>query len=193
MCSVWRRCSFRESSSASLLLPTLIRFSPQIGASGRCRRRPSLRGRRSYVSVLPATPPQRPICGERRTESRSRQERSSLCQLCICPANWRLPLSGGSDTETGSFPNLLRQYSLASTPTSGNNNIATSPLYFVRSGYVDPGSSLRRAGDYGYYWSGRAISSSNAYNPYFSSWNVLPPSSRNRYLGSSVRCVAGWE
>ena len=88
---------------------------------------------------------------------------------------------------------LLNQYGLTSSPTSNNNNITTSPLYFVRSGYVSPGSYLNRAGSYGYYWSGRASSSSYAYTLSFTSSNVYPSSSYYRYLGYSVRCVAGWE
>ena len=111
----------------------------------------------------------------------------------ICPANWRLPLSGGSNSENGSFYNLLSQYGLTSSPTSGNNNITTSPLYFVRSGYVRPGSYLYGAGDYGYYWSGRAYSSSNAYILYFGSSNVSPSNGSYRYNGNSVRGVASWE
>ena len=112
----------------------------------------------------------------------------------VCPANWRLPLSGGSSTENGSFYNLLRQYGLTSSPTSSNNNIATSPLYFVRSGYVNPGSSLYDAGSLGDYWSGRAVSSNFAYYLYFYSSGVYPSSSYGyRYRGFSVRCVAGWE
>ena len=112
----------------------------------------------------------------------------------ICPANWRLPLSGGSNTETGSFYNLLNQYGLTDDPVSGNNNITTSPLYFVRSGYVFPSSGrLLSAGYLGDYWSGRANSSNNAYELYFLSSYVVTPSSNNyRYLGFSVRCVANW-
>ena len=112
----------------------------------------------------------------------------------ICPANWRLPNSGGSNDETGSFYNLLNQYNLTNSPTSGNNNIATSPLYFVRSGYVDPYYSyLGVAGDYGRYWSGRADSSSSAYFLNFGPSGVYPSDSGYRYRGRSVRCVAGWE
>ena len=112
----------------------------------------------------------------------------------ICPANWRLPLSGGSNTENGSFYYLLNQYGLTSSPTSGNNNIATSPLYFVRSGYAYPNNSrLGSAGRNGYYWSGRARSSSYAYYLNVSSSSVYPSNGSGRYLGSSVRCVAGWE
>ena len=111
----------------------------------------------------------------------------------ICPANWRLPLSGGSNTETGSFYYLLNQYGLTSSPTSGNNNIATSPLYFVRSGYVNSGGSLGFAGNNGGYWSGRASSSSYAYYLDFYPSGVRPSDSYSRYRGFSVRCVADWE
>lgn len=119
----------------------------------------------------------------------SRRAEGSSCS--ICPANWHLPNSGGSNDEAGSFYNLLSKYSLTSSPTSGNNNIATSPLYFVRSGYVYPDASyLGSAGYSGRYWSGRADSSSYAYYLYFYSSSVSPSISYNRYNGYSVRCVA---
>ena len=112
----------------------------------------------------------------------------------FCPANWRLPLSDSTYNETpGSFYYLLNQYGLTSSSTSGNNNITTSPLYFVRSGYVTPGNYLVYAGRGGYYWSGRARSSGGAYFLYFTSSSVLPYYGSNRYDGYSVRCVAGWE
>lgn len=113
----------------------------------------------------------------------------------ICPANWRLPLSSSTHNETpGSFYYLLNQYGLTSSTTSGNNNIATSPLYFVRSGDVGPNRSRpHRAGYDGGYWSGRALSSNNAYALYFYSSGVNPSNGDYRYLGFSVRCVAGWE
>ena len=120
---------------------------------------------------------------------------SGVATDSICPANWRLPLSGGSYTENGNFYNLLNQYGLTSSATSGNNNIATSPLYFVRSGYVSPGSvRLHGAGANGRYWSGRADSSSYAYLLDFLSSGVSPSGSSSfRYIGYSVRCVANWE
>ena len=112
----------------------------------------------------------------------------------ICPTNWRLPLSSSTYNETpGSFYYLLNQYGLTSSPTSGNNNITTSPLYFVRSGYVSPGYNLNYAGRSGTYWSGRAYSSSYAYYLNFNSSGVVPSGSHTRYIGFSVRCVANWE
>ena len=114
----------------------------------------------------------------------------------ICPANWRLPLSSSTYNETpGSFYYLLNQYGLTSSSTSGNNNINTSPLYFVRSGYVDPNRSLLNiAGDYGFYWSGRTLSPYSACYLNINPSSVYPSGSGNpRYYGYSVRCVVGWE
>ena len=113
----------------------------------------------------------------------------------ICPAKWRLPLYDSAHNETpGSFYYLLNQYGLTSSPTSSNNNIATSPLYFVRSGYVFPNfGRLNGAGNNGYYWSGWAYSSNIAYALHFDSSRVSFPYTLNRYIGASVRCVADWE
>lgn len=119
-------------------------------------------------------------------------ESSGDATSSICPANWRLPLSSSTYNETpGSFYYLLNQYSLTSSPASDNNNIATSPLYFVRSGYVYPNYlRLSHAGDHGAYWSGRAPSSNDAYYLNFYSSYVYPSSDYSRYFGHSVRCVA---
>ena len=87
----------------------------------------------------------------------------------------------------------VKRNGLTDDPVSGDNNIATSPLYFVRSGYVYPGIYLGSAGYYGYYWSGRAGSSIYAYLLLFYSSDVNPSSSYSRYYGFSLRCVAGWE
>ena len=110
----------------------------------------------------------------------------------ICPAGWRLPLSSFTYNNTsGSFYYLLNQYGFTSSTGSGTNSITTAPLYFVRSGYVNPGTSyLTDAGRYGYYWSGRASSSSFAYYLHLNSSSVSPSSSSTRYNGRSVRCVA---
>ena len=110
----------------------------------------------------------------------------------ICPKGFELPTSGDSFNSTpGSFYNLLNQYGLTSSPTSGDNNIVKTPLFFVRSGYFTSlGLYLYRAGDNGNYWSSVADSSSYAYLLAFTSSYVLPPYSDNRYDGHSVRCVA---
>ena len=109
----------------------------------------------------------------------------------ICPAGWQLPTSGDDRNNTpGSFYYLLNQYSLTSTPTSGNNNIATSPLYFVRSGYVAPRENLYTAGGWGSYRSVRSTTIRIANGLYFDSSSVSPSGSNSRNQGISVRCVA---
>ena len=81
--------------------------------------------------------------------------------------------------------------------------MALAVVYFVRSGYVGPGNALYGAGSYGddwsglvwsgLVWSGLAGSSNFAYELYFNSSYVPPSSTNSRYVGASVRCVAGWE
>ena len=110
----------------------------------------------------------------------------------ICPAGWRLPNSGGSNTGNGSFYNLLSYYGLTSSHTSGNNNIDTSPLYFVRSGYVHPSLYLSGAGSTSGYWS-RYASATFAYELYFDLSEFEPSRIAERRFGFSVRCVAKWE
>lgn len=55
----------------------------------------------------------------------------------ICPKGWQLPTAGSqADGKSGSFQNMLSKYGLASAVSAGNYNIASDPLYFVRSGPV---------------------------------------------------------
>ena len=108
----------------------------------------------------------------------------------ICPAGWQLPLSRSSNNAvSGSFYNFLNQYGFASSPGSGTNSITRAPLFFVRSGYVDPTNRLSTVLN-GTYWSSVAISSSTAYRLYLYSGEVNPSFSGSRYYGLSVRCVA---
>ena len=109
----------------------------------------------------------------------------------ICPKGFELPLSHTNNNNvSGSFYNLLNQYGFTSSTGSGTNSITRAPLFFVRSGYVDTADYLGSAGDYGYYWSSVASSSSNAYYLYFLSSIVRPSGNSYRFYGFSVRCVA---
>ena len=113
----------------------------------------------------------------------------------ICPKGFELPTSGISYNSTsGSFYNLLSKYDLASNPTSGNNNIVKAPLFFVRSGSVDPTFHyLVSAGSYGSYWSSVVRSSNFSYYLSLTS-NDVEPTPLNGISswmnGRSVRCVA---
>ena len=98
---------------------------------------------------------------------------------------------------------MLQQYGLASayntgtlTGTSAVNgntyNIALSPLFFVRGGYIDPYSTSKfyYAGQDGDYWSSRAGSGTyGAYYLYFGNSSVNPSLSIARYCGFSLRCL----
>ena len=104
----------------------------------------------------------------------------------ICPAGWRLPIGGTSNTGSKSFQYLVNQLSLTSG-TSGN--IQNSPVYFVYGGYWS-GSSYDVGGG-GLYWSSVVGDGSLAYLLYFNRNGYLrPQTSDGRDLGFSVRCVA---
>ena len=109
----------------------------------------------------------------------------------ICPKGFELPLSHPNNNNvSGSFYSLLNQYGFTSSTGSGANSITRAPLFFVRSGYVDPAYYLSPAGLYGVYWSSVAFSSSFAYRLNFAPSGVSPSYFDHRYRGLSVRCVA---
>ena len=123
----------------------------------------------------------------------------------VCPKGWKLPSSATSNTTIakGTFAYLLQQYGLASaydngtltgtSPVNSNTyNIALSPLFFVRGGWIYPDytDKFRVAGQNGYYWSSRAYSSSDyAYYLNFGSSYVNPSRNFDRYYGYSLRCL----
>lgn len=101
----------------------------------------------------------------------------------ICPAGWRLP-----DYSLSEYSALLSEYGLNSSNPDGA--LYTAPLYFVRSGYVDPSLHyLSSVGGQGYHWYGRAYNSSYGNSLYFVSTTVATISV-DRSLGTSVRCIA---
>ncbi len=109
----------------------------------------------------------------------------------ICPRNWKLPTS--NNQSKGSFYYLLSKYGLTSSVSAGSYNIARSPLYFVRSGYVAPNDKyLYRTGIAGYYWSSTpGPSNANyAYDLGFNASSVYPSNNYDRYFGFSLRCLA---
>ena len=123
----------------------------------------------------------------------------------VCPKEWKLPSSATSNTTIakGTYVYLLQQYGLASawntgsvtgtSPVNSNSyDIALSPLFFVRGGYINPSSTSKfiDAGQLGYYWSSRAYSSTGfAFNLYFGSSYVYPSDYTSRYYGFSLRCL----
>lgn len=112
----------------------------------------------------------------------------------ICPRNWKLPTSGTSNnTEPGSFYYLLNKYGLTTQVTNDNYDIASVPLFFVRSGFVAAnGRYLYKTGKYGRYWSSTPdADAKNAYRLILG--NIAVYASNNsyaRYYGFSLRCLA---
>ena len=93
---------------------------------------------------------------------------------------------------------MLPQYGVqgnlsGTSSVNGNTyNIALSPLFFVRGGYITPGftDKFRYAGQSGGYWSSRAYSNTeNAYYLLFSNSYVYPSNVNSRYFGFSLRCL----
>ena len=116
----------------------------------------------------------------------------------ICPKNWRLPVGDNSGSTNREFGKLLASSDIIATATtSGNdvystdgfNKMRTSPLYFVRSGYVN-GSYLDGSGSNGLYWSSTVNNSIYAYYLSFNSTGVWPAGNLYRNYGRSVRCMA---
>ena len=113
----------------------------------------------------------------------------------ICPRNWKLPTS--NNTSNGSFAYLLTQYGVQSnvsgTGVDGKSyNIAQQPLFFVRSGYLNPnGPYLYYTGNLAYYWSSTPYSDgTTAYYLRFNNSGVTPSDYNGRLYGFSLRCLA---
>ena len=115
----------------------------------------------------------------------------------ICPKGWKLP-NGSNNTTKGTFGYMLSQYgvqsNLSGTSSVNNNtyNIALSPLFFVRGGYVTPNytSKFTNAGRGGEYWSSRAYSNTNrAFCLNFDNSDVNPSGVNDRGSGYSLRCL----
>ena len=105
----------------------------------------------------------------------------------ICPAGWRLPIGGVTNTGFKSFQYLVNQLSL----TSGTDgNIQNSPVYFVYGGYRT-GSSVYDVGSYSNYLSSVVGGSDSACMLSFDADGYLDPQNYDsRSIGNSVRCVA---
>ncbi|MBR3052278.1 hypothetical protein IKG60_01495 [Candidatus Saccharibacteria bacterium] len=112
-------------------------------------------------------------------------------QNSICPKSWRLPTISNAPGTTPGSTNEFRRLNILynSNSTDNASGLMSAPLYLSRSGYVRDGSLLD-AGGGGYYWSSTVLSSEGARNLDFYAAGVYSESSRNRYYGSSLRCVA---
>ena len=92
---------------------------------------------------------------------------------------------------------MLSKYGLASAVSAGNYNIASDPLYFVRSGLLYPADGKSwHAGIAGYWWSSRAAAytsstSATAYSLGFNASTVYPSHGPyTRWGGFPLRCLS---
>ena len=115
----------------------------------------------------------------------------------ICPKGWKLPqgrTSTAADPATRQFGNLwytsgiITSVDGSSYATDGFNKIRTSPLFFVRGGFVG-GSSLGNSGNAGGYWSSSVDSASIAYFAFSSRSYIDSANTTDRSSGRSVRCM----
>ena len=106
----------------------------------------------------------------------------------ICPKGWRLPTSN-IYTENYSFGKLTNAYGITNNSKS-DTALLSSPLFFVRGGYIDA-DGLYFKGSGGRYWSSTAYSdTSYAYLLNFGISGVTPNTGYYRFDGYNVRCVA---
>ena len=111
-------------------------------------------------------------------------------QNSICPKGWRLPTisyQGNIVNSTSEFARVNGLYN--DGITNNGKKLIASPLWFVRSGYVNYGN-LDFPGSEAHYWSSTVSSSNYAYYLSFMATYVSPANLYNRSFGRSVRCVA---
>ncbi len=113
----------------------------------------------------------------------------------ICPKNWQLPhISTYREKELGDndFYNLRWKY-VGHDQNNDDKEYTASPLWFVRSGFIDQYGSITNPGVTAYYWSDTPSSASGGNNRAYSTFvNHSQTSVLNAFNakeGRSVRCV----
>lgn len=116
---------------------------------------------------------------------------SGQASSSICAKGWKLPTS--NSTAAGSFGGLMNAYSITSS-AAGMAKMTGSPLYFVRGGNVDQGTSslLNYAGAEGRYWPSTpySLASDAYYLRIYSTTSIEPSRNLARQRGLTIRCVA---
>lgn len=113
----------------------------------------------------------------------------------ICPKNWRLPIAINASNTIYEFGSLLLAQGVIdniqnpSYTTNGFNKIISSPLYFIRAGYVYNSRLWDNSGG-GYYWPNVTGGGSSSYGLVFGSTDIQPKRYIYRHFGVSVRCLA---
>ncbi len=106
----------------------------------------------------------------------------------ICPKRWRLPTAREGDA-MGDFNKLNNAYGGS---TSSDSTLRASPIYFVRSGYINKGSLFYDGYEW-HYWSSTVYNRSGSLSLQFrfnKSSSRIDIIGEYRDMGGSVRCVA---
>ncbi len=135
-------------------------------------------------------------------ESSSISANTAIAGNSICPRGWRLPYTSTTDNSYNEFGRLFYGYNITNNLADGTNSVGyksggfnalrTSPLWFVRSGFIYSGT-LSNPAAIGVYWSSTVASSADAYFFSFNSGGITPANSNSRLNGWSIRCIARTE
>ena len=110
----------------------------------------------------------------------------------ICPAGWRLPTNYNDTTNQNiSWSALTNAYlgiTANTNTTTGYQTLDQYPINLYHAGRVNSGS--QGSTSLGLYWSSTANTANFGYGLYYTTSNVYPQFSTNKYLGFSLRCVA---
>lgn len=88
---------------------------------------------------------------------------------------------------------ILNGILFPNTPNQAHQNIAQSPMYFTRSGFVYPDTaSARLLGNMGIYWSSTVLpNKTHAFTQDINGSSIIPANDHNRVAyGAAVRCIA---
>ena len=119
------------------------------------------------------------------SDSSSYTTRNTDVGQSICPAGWRLPFGGTTNTGSKSFQYLWDHYSSSFDETTMMN----PPLYFSYAGRW--GGSSFGVGSFGSYWSSEVYDSSSTYDLDFEfDFQVFLQAYYDRNYGVPIRCVA---
>ena len=124
----------------------------------------------------------------------------------ICPRGWRLPNTSTTDDIYNEFGKLFYTYDITNNKagstnvgykTGGFNAIRVSPLWFVRSGYIN-NTTIERPAIGGNYESNTVYGAANSFGLFFSAGEIFPngysySQGNFRPYGRSIRCLARQE
>ena len=104
----------------------------------------------------------------------------------ICPKNWRLPFISSSVNELAGINKIYNN-----NRTNNDTGLISSPVFFVRPGYIT-NNSIKNSGYEENYWSSTVASDSLVYTLYFRNNKVDTKYTNpgNRRLGWAIRCIA---